>query len=136
MAHTVDHAARREPAPTPDAPGWTTLAASGVGLLALGIGLTVLGARTTSWPGAVLFIAWFVVTITWADTLQRRLPWVLSIPVGLVLLVAASVLPSRSLPPYDAASFGAALGSSVGVGLALGPVVSAVGHGLRRLRRR
>jgi hypothetical protein len=134
MAHSVDGPVRRHAATRRDVPTWATLSVAGLGLFVVGAGLTAVGARTSGLPGAVAFVVWFLATITWADIAQRALPWGVAIPLGALLLLVAAFLPSRTIPPYDAASYGAALASALGLGLTFGPLVGRARRLLRRVR--
>lgn len=139
MAHTIDHPAARRLRPSGRAGTRGALAAyvsTGVGLVVTGGALTLLGARTTNLLVAAVFVVWYVAAIAWADLVQAELPWGLAVGLGLALLLVAAVLPSRSLPSTDVASFVVALASAVGVGLALGPAVGAVERAAAHHRRR
>lgn len=151
MAHTVFHPSpHRGPrrSGTPSAPGARAvrpgsggpgagvLVSAGAGLLAGAGALTALGALTTSWPAVLAFALWWFATVAWADTVQRTMPWAVSVALGLALLLAASVLPSRTLPPADAGTLAAAVASAAGTGFALGPLVAGLGRAARRLRHR
>ncbi|GAA4846950.1 hypothetical protein GCM10023221_27130 [Luteimicrobium xylanilyticum] len=146
MAQTVGHDARpprhrsgRRPAWSPaggSAPlGWLALGTSGAGLVGLGAVLTATHAWT-AWYTALVFGLWFLAMLAWADAFQTRLPWQVSLVVGLLCLVGATVLPATTAPPTDAPSYAVAALGAVGIGLTLGPVAGAVGRGLGRLRGR
>jgi hypothetical protein len=111
------------------------LGASGAGLLGLGAVLTVTQAWT-AWYTALLFGLWFLAVLAWADAFQTRLPWQASLVVGLLCLGGATVLPSTTAPPADAASYAVAVLGAAGLGLTLGPAAGAVGRGLERRRGR
>ncbi len=113
--------------------GWTVLAASGAGLVGLGAVLTATHAWT-AWYTALVFGLWFLALLAWADAFQARLPWQVSLVVGLLCLAGATVLPGTTAPPADAASFAVAALGATGIGFTLGPVAGAVGRGLDRVR--
>jgi hypothetical protein len=147
MAQTVGHdtrpprhrSGRRPPAWSPvrdsEPLGWAAVGASGVGLVGLGAVLTAPHAWT-AWYTALVFGLWFLAMLAWADTFQTRLPWQVSLAVGLLCLAGATVLPATTAPPADAPSYAVAALGAVGIGLTLGPVAGAVGRGLGRLRGR
>lgn len=102
------------------------LAAGVVALVAVGGVVVVTAGRWPDDARTVLFAAWFVGAVAWADVVQSRLVWQVAVPLGAFFVLTGAVLPVTVVPPDDATGLLAAGLGALGLGLALGPAVAAV----------